>query len=122
MHVVSTVWLTVSMMVTCGRVPATAAAGSTVMVLISDLQQGFVADGLVQVAGVVAGVVAGEGEEHLVQRWLVYAHRGDGEAGLPEPDEHVGGGIGDFEGDGEPAGLWGQDRLLADDAADDLPG
>jgi hypothetical protein len=106
------------MTVTRGRARATAAAGSTIEVLTPT--SGLVADCLVRLLR-GAGVVAGEGEEHLVQGRLVHAYRGDRHSGLPKPDEHVGGAIGDREGNGEPTGPRRQDRFLADHSVDDPP-
>ena len=48
----------------------------------------------VGVGVVVVDAVAGEGEEHLVERRLLHAHLGEVDARLAERDEQVGDAVG----------------------------
>ena len=135
------VWLTVSVMVVRGRVRATAAAGSTVrsgavpadaglavMVLTGPPEWSRGRRRLRQyqfrLGRIAAGVgaVAGDGEEDLVERRLVHAHRGDRHSRLAEPDQHVGGPVGGVERHVHPPRLGRRRGLGARDLPDDLPG
>src|SRR5690349_11028458 len=120
-HAIDSVWATVSAMLVRGRARATAAAGSTVIALIStDLQKHFVVDLDVLRLLRQRGVVSGDGEEHLVERGLGHADRGDRDAGLPQSDQDIGRCVGGFEGDVDPPRPRRADRLYADDAANHL--
>src|SRR5689334_5698642 len=102
-HDIKSVWATVSVMVVRGRARATAAAGSTVIALISTyLHEQFVLHGVLRLLR-PGGVVSGDGEEHLVEGWLGDAHRGDLHAGLTQPDEDIGGRVGGIERNVDPA-------------------
>ncbi len=69
--------------------------------------------------GLVLGGVTGDGHEHLVEGGLLDGRGRDGQAGLAQRDQHVGGPVRVRQGGVHAAGLRREDRLLAEHPAYD---